>query len=905
MADEGVTREIPSEVANLIAIGDVVAGNYQILAHAGAGGMGIVYRARDLKLERTVALKFLPSEVNASEKDKQRFLKEARIASSLDHPNIGAIYGIETTADGRTFIVMAFYDGPSLADRIRLRGAIDAPEAIDIAMQMSHGLAEAHSHNIVHRDIKPSNVMFTAAGLVKIVDFGLAYVSVQSATLSRGAVGTVGYMAPEQALNRAADQRADIWSLGVVLAEMLTRHNPFQRDSLPSTVLAVLNDPPAPLDGIPLELQRVVYKALSKDRLKRYQSCSEVIHDLKGARAVLVPAIGTRDSHVSKVAIPSDELRRSIEAASKSSLTVPIQRSPNRWLIGIALVAMLLIAVGSVFWFGPGRAWLRGRGSATESATPAAQQLRVLAILPLSPIAGNPRLTALGQGFVESVGAKLSNLAENRLLEIIPARNLQEKGLTSLSDASRQFGATLGLSVTLEQTGELLKVSYSLMHAQSGSSLGSDSITVPASDVFSVEDAVAEGTVKALQLKLRPEDETALRMHGTTVPAAYNYYLQARGYLVDYTKLDNVENAIVMDKEALKLDPNFGVAKAGLGEAYWRKYDLTKDKRLTEQAKTECEAAVTLGSAGAAGHVCLGLVNAGTGHYREAAVEFQRAVELEPGNESAAIGLASALERQGAMNEAETAYQSVIDSHPQSYFSYNAMGGFYFRHSEYEKAIHMFQKVTELAPENYIGYVNLGGTYNDSGRFLEAIAPLKKSITLRPSYGGYSNLGSSYWGLQKLDEAAAAYEQAVKLDPKQYVMWGNLGAAQYYGGSKPRALMSYRKAVDLAQDDLKVNPHDADVLSDLASYLAMLDDREQALPYLGQALQYGHNEKDVLASAAGVYNQLGETGLALEWMTKAIQAGYSASNFRDSIAFHNLVDNPRYQEIVGKAPPPH
>jgi eukaryotic-like serine/threonine-protein kinase len=906
MADDDVTRAIsPNELETAIAVGNVVAGNYRILAHAGAGGMGIVYRAHDLKLQRSVALKFLPSEVNASEKDKQNFLKEARIASSLDHPNIGAIYGIDITTDGRTFIVMAFYDGPSLAGRIRVGGPIKVPEAIDIAMQMARGLAEAHSHNIVHRDIKPSNVMFTATGLVKIVDFGLAHVSEQTATLTRGAVGTVGYMPPEQALNQGTDQRADIWALGVVLAEMLTRRNPFERDSVPSTVLAVLNDPPGPLDGVPLDLQQVVYKALSKDRLKRYQSCSEVIHDLEAARAALVAATGSKNSQVPKAKIPSAELRRSMEEASKSSLTLTVERSRKPLLIGVALVAMALVAAGALAWFGLGRAWLYNRGSGTRTTGPEVPQLRILALLPFRPVAEDARLTALGQGLTESVGAKLSGLAENRSLEIIPVRNLQEKGLTSLSDASRQFGANLGLYLTLERTGELVRVSYSLMNAQNGSSLGGDSITLPAADVFSVEDDIAEGTVKALQLKLRPEDQTILKVHGTTVPAAYNYYLQARGYLVDYTKLDNVENAILMNREALKLDPNFGAARASLGEGYWRKYALTKDKRLTELAKAECDAAVTLGSAGAAGHVCLGLVNAGTGQYREAGVEFQRAVELEPGNESAAIGLASALEHQGAIDDAESAYQRVIGFHPQSYFAYNNLGAFYYRRSEYEKAIRMFQKVTELAPENYAGFVNLGGTYNDLGRFLEAIAPLKRSIALRPSYGGYTNLGTSYFGLQKLNEAAAAYDQAVKLDPQQYVTWGNLGAAQYYGGSKAQALASYRKAADLATEELKVNPHDVDVLGDLSQYCAMLGDKKQALTYLAQALQYGHGEKELLASAAGIYNQLGETGLALEWMTKAIQAGYSPSKFRDSVAFHNLVDNPQYQEIAGKAQPAH
>jgi tetratricopeptide (TPR) repeat protein len=443
-------------------------------------------------------------------------------------------------------------------------------------------------------------------------------------------------------------------------------------------------------------------------------------------------------------------------------------------------------------------------------------------------------------------------------------------------------------------------VNYLLQDAQTGKTLGGDSVTVPAADVFAVESHVEEGTAKALELKLRPEEETALKVHGTATPDAYNHYLQARGYLVDYTKADNVENAILMSREALKLDDHFGAARASLGEAYWRKYAITKDQHLTEQARQECESAITLGNAGAAGHICLGLVYGGTGRYSESAAQYQLAVQLEPGNESAAIGLASMLEHQGAVNDAEAAYQRVIDAHPQSYFAYNAMGGFYYRRSEYDKATQMFQKVTQLAPENYAGYVNLGGTYNDVGHFLEAIEPLKKSISLRPSYAGYTNLGTSYMGLHKLKESADAYQEAVKLDPKQYVTWGNMASAQNYSGAKEKAQISYGKAIELASEELKVNPHDIDILTDLAVYYSSVGNKEEAIKYLGQALQYGHSEKETLASAAQVYNQLGDIGLALEWMSKAIDAGYSARKFQDLVAFQNLVDNPRYQEIVGK-----
>jgi TolB-like protein len=281
---------------------------------------------------------------------------------------------------------------------------------------------------------------------------------------------------------------------------------------------------------MPFELQRVVYKCLSKDRLKRYQSCSEVIQDLEAAKAALTATTGTPDSQTSKRQMPGGDLRRSIEEASKSSFNMQAQPSPMRWVIGAVVLAAIVLIVAGLAWFVTRRNLREPPPSSTVNSVSPANQVKILAVLPFPPVVGDKRLTALGQGLTESVGAKLSSLADNRWLEVIPARNLQEKGLTSLSDASRQFGANVGLSVHLEQTGDLVRFSYSLMNAQSGNLLGGDSVTVPAADVFSVEDNVAAGAVKALQIKLRPEDESTLKVHGTTVPAAYNYYLQARGY---------------------------------------------------------------------------------------------------------------------------------------------------------------------------------------------------------------------------------------------------------------------------------------------------------------------------------------------------------------------------------------
>src|SRR5271154_2059345 len=310
------------------SVGELIAGTYQILGTAGAGGMGVVYRALDVKLQRTVALKFLPADLDASERDRERFLKEARTASSLDHPNIGVIYGIEETADERTFIAMAYYEGQSLAQRIRT-GPLSPAATADIAIQLLRGLEHAHLQGIEHRDVKPSNIVLSHQGpgsgpVVKIVDFGLAHVSQQTASKTHGISGTVAYMSPEQTLGRTIDCRSDIWAAGIVILEMLTGRNPFNRETVPATVLAILNEPPQVPDTLPPGLRQIIYRALSKDPARRYQSCTEMLQDLETVRAGLpasAPAEPISAAASLKPAKESAELRRSRESASASAWT--------------------------------------------------------------------------------------------------------------------------------------------------------------------------------------------------------------------------------------------------------------------------------------------------------------------------------------------------------------------------------------------------------------------------------------------------------------------------------------------------------------------------------------------------------------------------------------------------------
>jgi tetratricopeptide (TPR) repeat protein len=309
-------------------------GNYQVLERLGAGGVGVVYKALDLKLNRTVALKFLAEE-GFDPPDRERLLREARAASALDHANIGTVYGVEDADDGRLFIVMAFYDGETLAQKIR-HGPLSRERSINIACQVARGLQHAHLHGVVHRDIKPSNVILTSDGVAKIVDFGLArHFTPLASTQSGGLSGTLLYMSPEQAMAKSVDARSDIWSLGVMLYQMLTGRLPFSGENAADTLLAILHSPPAPLDDLPEELQLILYRALAKDPLARYQNCADLLRETEKF------APNDRERTVS---ISPRELHHRVRVAARAL----VPHSPGWRALSTAGLLLAIVIVGLV-----------------------------------------------------------------------------------------------------------------------------------------------------------------------------------------------------------------------------------------------------------------------------------------------------------------------------------------------------------------------------------------------------------------------------------------------------------------------------------------------------------------------------------------------------------------------------
>ncbi|MFL6312866.1 MAG: protein kinase domain-containing protein [Terriglobales bacterium] len=858
----------------------VTLGRFHIQNRLGAGGMGEVYRAEDTMLRRVVAIKRLSSTQGASEGEVSRLLREGQRASALNHPNIASIYDVFEHQD-EVMLVMEYVEGVTLRDR--LATSMSKEEFIGIAVECAGALAAAHEKGILHSDIKPENIMLTPGGHVKLLDFGVARrvagendttrgESLQNSSLMAPVGGTPAYMAPEVLLGSLPDLRADVFSLGLVYYEMLAGKHPFRGDSSVPVMARIVQETASPLrkqnTNVGQPLADVIGKAMQRKPADRYPSAELLAADLRLIEQGLRP----------KIKLPGKGRAAAITLIA---------------LGAVAALALLLLLVPAVRT----RIFDHRNGSVAVGTNAMAQQ--TLAFLPVSVAGDDPALKAFADGLAASVTSKLSQLSENHTLDVVSSSQIRDKKVTKPQEAYQQFGANTVLQMDLQKSGELLRASFTLIESKSGRTLSGDTITAPISNPFDLQDQVAGSVVRALKIQLRPDEQVAINMHGTAVPAAYQYYLQGVGYLHDSSaKPELLENALTMLSQALKLDANFGVAQAARGETLWAKYQVTKDKKWIAPAQSACDQAVALANSGAAGHRCLGLLQSGTGKYEAAATEFQRALQLEPTNDDASIGLARAYTSLNRLDEAEETYQRVIKLRPNYYRGYAWLAYFYIQQAQYEKAAQIYQKLTTLAPENPESFYNLGAAYLFLGKDQEAIAEFEKSIRIRPSPAAYSNLGTAYFRARKYAEAARNYREAINSDERDHDLWNSLGSAYYYGGDRTQAKAAFQKALSLANEQLQINPHDASLQGDVASLYARLGQRKESLEHLDRSLQIGHGDKDLWFNAAVVYNDLGDTPMALEFLQKAITSGYSTSTVAKTATFDNLLSNPRFQELL-------
>ena len=814
--------------------------HYEILEKLGEGGMGVVYKARDTRLDRLVAIKVLASRFADSAFARKRLIQEARAIAALNHPHIAVLHEIDEF-DGETFLVFEHLPGGSL----RTRPPHTLAEALEYAVQLTEALGAAHRQGVIHRDIKPSNILFTEDDVLKLTDFGLArHATDPHLTVAGAMVGTPAYMAPEQFDGVEADARSDVYSLGVVVHELVS------------------GKPPQPGHNLnaPAHLKPVIERALEAEPGRRYPNAGEMASHLRAAIA------------------------RQDLATQAVTLTLERPR-PRRALWGLAVVAAL---AGLLVNHAP---------VGTEAQPPAAQ----LAVLPFTN-AGDAGWQAFCDGFSETLSGTLTRLEQRQgTVRIIPASVVRSQSIASASDAHRMLGARRVVTGSVKPEANRVRLTLSVLDAQTARPVSVDTASFASEELPSLQDWAVAQVARRLGSPPRPDGSGALADYGTHEPGAYEYYVQGRGYLAHYDVPEDLANAVASFHKALLRDPRYALAHAGMAEALWRTWRDTRDPQWLEEAGASALRARQINDRLAPVHIIAGRIESSRGRYPEAVRDFESALEAEPLNAEAYGALAAAYQSMGNPRQAEASYRKVVELRPGEWSGYNNLAAFYLERGRFPDAEKLLQQMIALAPDNVTGFQNLGGLYLLTARYAEAQAALERSLALKPRPEAYSNLGTAYYYEGRYGDAVSAMEKAVERRPADYVLWGNLGDAyRWAAGKEARAPEAWSRAAALANQQLAVNPRDTRALSSLAVYQAHLGRRSTALAQMARARRLGDANPGLLVKAARVYELCGRREQALGALLAALEAGESPENGRRDPEFAALRRDPACAHVLPK-----
>jgi len=598
--------------------------HYKIIEKIGEGGMGVVYKAEDTKLERTVAIKFLPRQIAVNSEERERFKIEAKAAASLNHPNIATIYAIEEV-DGDTFIVMEYIKGKELRELTTDDRELSIEDATNYATQIAEGLKAAHEEDVTHRDIKSANIMVTDKGQVKIMDFGLAKVRGGALVTKVGTtLGTAAYMSPEQARGEEADHRSDIWSFGVVLYEMLTGKLPFGGDYEQAVTYAIMNEEPEAVSilraDVPEFLEQVLARALAKSPEQRYQEMSAFLQDLKN-EAEIKPGARKRGS------------------TGFNKENVGNRRSRVIMLSGLATVLIIIVAV--VFW---------NRFSGDKSASKPG--IKRIAVLPLENI-GPAEQEYFADGLTGEIISRLSGLSG--LSVIARSSAMQYKNTTkSLQQIGEELNVDYVLEGTLrweenEQGSKRIRVNPELIKIADATLVWSQPYEADFSSAFKLQADIAATVAEALNITLVKAEQQSLLSELTNNSEAYDIYLRAIEYqpTIDEKRWRIAEEWFL---KAIDLDNNFAAAYAKLStvqsDMYWFYFERSEENLA--KSKTNAQKALTLAPNLSEAHVAMGdYYYHGKLEYELALQEYNEAIRLQPNNANALLGVGSVLRRQG------------------------------------------------------------------------------------------------------------------------------------------------------------------------------------------------------------------------------------------------------------------
>jgi TolB-like protein/Flp pilus assembly protein TadD/predicted Ser/Thr protein kinase len=763
-AEATLTRTLETPV-QVMKAGTIMASKYRILEEIGQGGMGIVYKAEDLKLKRPVALKFLPPDLMDSPELKERFLVEAQAAAALNHPNICVIHEVGEDK-GQPYIAMEYVDGETLRDRIR-KGPLEPGEAAGLVDQVAAGLAEAHGKDIIHRDIKSANIMVTAKGRAKVMDFGLAKLrGGSSLTKSQTTLGTVAYMSPEQAKGEELDQRTDVWSLGVVLYELLSGQLPFRGDHDQAVIYSILHKEPESLIKIrptlAPELDHVVGQALAKRPADRYQTMEEFREDVEALAEGLKPLRAKRRL-----------VRRILGIRAAYVYSAP----------AILLAVLLGLNVGGF------RDRLLGR------AAPAIR----LAVLPFENRSGDPQQEYFSDGMTQEMIAQLGRLHPESLNVIARSSvSRYEKTNTPVVQVGRQLNVGYVLEGSVQREGTRVRITAELIKVRDQTQLWTDSYEHDLSGFQTVQSEVAQSIAKALALKLLPAEQTRLASVKAVNPAVYDAYLKGMFY-VSQNNPESFEKGMRFLHQAVEIDPAEPLAYAGLAQGYITLgHGGSEEADVYPRARAAAEQALKLDpdmaeAVGALAQVALYY----DWDWAKAEELFMRALKLNPSLAMTHYDYAWYLALFDRLDEAIAEHKLARDFDPLRALNTGFLGDLYNYAGRYDEAIVEAKKALELEPDFWPSYYILRRAYSEKKMHKEALDAARRLTELDPT-AGKTTMIMAY-------VAAGQRDQALALSPeldKNYPIATLVGMAYLALGDKDTALQILEAAYKVHQPTL-------------------------------------------------------------------------------------------------------